>query len=148
MSLLSSWDELVKLIPQRPPFVLVDKLLVHEDMNIVSGFEIPADHVLVNCENFLSEAGIIENFAQTIALYQGYDYFKQGIPPPVGYIGSMKNMEIFELPKAGQELRTTVQIIQKMLGVTMVKGEVSVGGKVIAKGEMRTVIVNEFEKRQ
>lgn len=146
MSLLSSYDDLLSLIPQRPPFVLVDKLVEHGDKVVTSGFSIPADHVLTDAGGFLSEAGIIENFAQTIALYQGYDYFQRGLPSPVGYIGSIKNVEILALPQAGQELRTTVHILQEMMGVTMVKGEVRQGGQVIATGEMRTVIVDEFGK--
>lgn len=146
MNLLSSYDELLGLIPQRPPFVLVDKLVKHGDKVVTSGFSIPSDHVLTDEEGFLSEAGIIENFAQTIALYQGYDYFLKGQPSPVGYIGSIKNVEIFERPKAGEELRTTVHILQEMMGVTLVQGEVLQGDRVIAKGEMRTVIVDEFGK--
>lgn len=146
MNLLSSYDELLSLIPQRPPFVLVDKLMKHEDKVVVSGFSIPEDHVLTDDAGYLSEAGIIENFAQTIALYQGYDYFKKGLSSPVGYIGSIKNVEIFSLPRAGQELRTTVFILQEMMGVTMVAGEVMQGDQMIAKGEMRTVIVDEPRK--
>lgn len=146
MNLLTSYDELLILIPQRPPFVLVDKLVEHADKAVTSGFSIPADHVLTDASGYLSEAGIIENFAQTIALYQGYDYFLRGLPSPVGYIGSIKNVEILARPRAGQELRTTVQILQEMMGVTMVKGEVKLGDQVIARGEMRTVIVDELGK--
>lgn len=146
MNLLSSYDELLSLIPQRPPFVLVDKLVRHEEKVVTSGFFIPTDHVLTDDQGFLSEAGIIENFAQTIALYQGYDYFLRGKPSPVGYIGSIKNVEIFNRPQAGQELRTTVRILQEMMGVTMVEGEVLQDDRVIAKGEMRTVIVDELGK--
>ncbi len=146
MNLLASYDELLSLIPQRPPFVLVDKLVAHGDKSVTSGFSVPEDHVLTDGAGFLSEAGIIENFAQTIALHQGYDYFLRGLPSPVGYIGSIKNVEILACPRAGQELRTTVHILQEMMGVTMVKGEVMVGDQVIARGEMRTVIVDEFSK--
>lgn len=134
------------LIPQKAPFVLVGNLLLHEEKKIVSSFVIPEDHVLVDHNGYLIESGLIENFAQTIALYQGYEYAQKNLPTPVGYIGSIKNMEIFELPKAGSEIHTTIHILQKMMGVTMVKGEVTLAGKVLAQGEMRTVIVDEFER--
>lgn len=139
-------DEICQLIPQREPFILVDSILEFTENKIVGGFTITADHILVNKEGQLIEAGIIEHFAQTIALFQGYDYFLKNQPAPVGYIGSIKNIEIFELPEIGKQLITHVDILNQMLGVTMVKGEVTVDGKVIAKGEMRTVVVSEMKE--
>lgn len=139
-------SDILKLIPQRPPFVLVDEIFRHEEKLVVAGFKIPKNHVLVNSDGRLSESGVIEHFAQTIALYQGYDYFKRNMPAPVGYIGSIKNLEIFQLPSIGDELETTVHILQQMMGVTIVRGEVKCKGSLLAVGEMRTVIVDEFER--
>lgn len=138
--------DIAKLIPQRPPFVLVDEIIRHEEKFVVASFQVPSEHVLVTRDGTLSEPGVIEHFAQTIALYQGYDYFKKNLPAPVGYIGSIKNLEIFILPKAGDKLETTVHILQQMMGVTMVRGEVKSNGVLVAVGEMRTVIVDEFER--
>lgn len=134
-------DEVRKLIPQAPPFMLVDRIIAYDPQEIVSGFEIPADHVLIDENGHLSEAGLIENFAQTIALHQGYEYALRSLPAPVGYIGSIKNFEIQTLVPAGEKLNTKVEILQQMMGVTMVKGEVRWGDQVVAYGEMRTVIV-------
>ncbi len=145
MSLVSSQEAIGKLIPQQPPFVLVDKLLEYEDDRIVSGFEIPEKHILVNRDRFLTEAGLVEHFAQTIALHQGYDYFLRGMAPPVGYIGSIKNFEIFQLPCAGDELRTCITVLQRLFGVTLVRGEVRLREQIIASGEMRTVIAKDLE---
>lgn len=145
MSLISSQETISQLIPQQAPFVLVDNILEHEETAIVSGFRIPENHVLVSSDGFLTEAGVIENFAQTIALYQGYDYFKRNLPAPVGYIGSIKNFEIYALPRSGDDLRTSVYILQRLFGVTAVRGEVKIGDKIIAVGEMRTVIAKEVE---
>ncbi|SMC35176.1 hypothetical protein [Moheibacter sediminis] len=143
--IIDSAEEILKLIPQRPPFVLVDKIYTHSENEILSGFTIPEDHVLLNNLGQLSESGIIEHFAQTIALYQGYYYYLQNLPAPVGYIGSIKNIDIFELPKANQEIRTKVIVLNQLLGVTMVSGEVYLGEKLIASGEMRTIIAKDSE---
>lgn len=134
-------DEVRKLIPQAPPFMLVDRIIAYDPQEIVSGFEIPLDHVLVDKNGYLSEAGLIENFAQTIALHQGYDYALRNLPAPVGYIGSIKNFEVLGRVSAGEKLHTQVVILQQMMGVTMVQGEVRWKDQVIASGEMRTVIV-------
>ncbi len=143
--IISSEEKILKLIPQRPPFVLVDTIYEHTENEILSGFTIPGNHILVNSKNQLSEAGIIEHFAQTIALYQGYYYYLKNLPAPVGYIGSIRNLEIFALPEANKEIRTKVVVLQQVLGVTMVSGEVYLDDKLIAQGEMRTIIAKDFE---
>ena len=145
MALISSQEQICKLIPQQPPFVLVDKLVEYEADRIVSAFDIPEQHVLVASSGILSEAGVIEHFAQTIALHQGYDYFMRNLSPPVGYIGSIKNFEVHRLPHVGQQLSTTIYILQKLFGVTAVRGEVRCQDRLIATGEMRTVIAKEVE---
>jgi 3-hydroxyacyl-[acyl-carrier-protein] dehydratase len=138
--------EIRELIPQRHPFVLVDSILEYDEKMVVAGFTIPSKHVLVKSDGELTEAGLIEHFAQSIALHQGYEYFLKDLPAPVGYIGSIKNIEIFSLPVANQQLVTKIEILSQMLGVTLVKGEVSVNGAVIARGEMRTVIVEQLKE--
>ncbi len=144
-ALLSSEEKILRLIPQRPPFVLVDAIYEHSENEILSGFTIPENHVLVNENGELSESGIIEHFAQSIALHQGYNFYLRNEPAPVGYIGSIKNIEIFALPKTGEEIRTHITVLQQIMGVTMVSGEVFLNGKMIATGEMRTIIAKEIE---
>ena len=145
MALISSQEQICKLIPQQPPFVLVDKLVEYEAECIVSAFDIPQQHVLVDSDGELSEAGVIEHFAQSIALHQGYDYFLRNLPPPVGYIGTIKDFKVHLLPRAGQQLSTTIHIVQRMFGVTGVRGEVRCGERLVAEGEMRTVIAKDGE---
>ena len=145
MALISSQEAIQKLIPQQSPFVLVDKLVAYETDHIISGFDIPEQHVLVDVNGFLTEAGVIEHFAQSIALHQGYDYALRNMPPPVGYIGSIKNFEIYRLPRIGDQLRTRISIMQRLFGVTAVRGEVKLHEQIIAVGEMRTVIAKETE---
>lgn len=145
MALISSQEQICNLIPQRPPFVLVDKLIEYESHRIVSSFDIPQQHVLVSSNGTLTEAGVIEHFAQTIALHQGYDYFTRDLSPPVGYIGSIKNFEVYHLPHTGQKISTTIHILQQLFGVTAVRGEVRCEGRLIATGEIRTVIAKEVE---
>ena len=144
--IISSEEEILKLIPQRPPFVLVDKIYEHTENEILSGFTIPAGHILVNSKNQLSAAGLIEHFAQTVALYQGYYYYLKNEPAPVGYIGSIKNIEIEELPDSGDEIRTKIVVLNQILGVTMVSGEIYYNGKIIARGEMRTIVARDMEE--
>ncbi|MGB6084001.1 hypothetical protein [Moheibacter sp.] len=144
-AIISSPEQILNLIPQRPPFVLVDAIYEHSEKEILSGFTVPEDHILVNSKNELLESGMIEHFAQSIALHQGYNFFLRNEPAPVGYIGSIKNIEIFAVPKVGEEVRTRIRVLQQIMGVTMVSGEVFLNGKLIARGEMRTIVAKEME---
>lgn len=144
-AIISSPEKILNLIPQRPPFVLVDAIYEHSEKEILSGFTVPQGHILINNQNQLSESGVIEHFAQTVALHQGYNFFLRNEPAPVGYIGSIKNIEIEMLPKVNDEIRTKIIILNQILGVTMVSGEVFLNGKVIARGEMRTIVAKEME---
>ncbi|HLV24304.1 MAG TPA: hypothetical protein VKY36_05950 [Moheibacter sp.] len=144
-AIISSPEKILNLIPQRPPFVLVDAIYEHSEKEILSGFTVQENHILVNTQKQLSESGVIEHFAQTVALHQGYNFFLRNEPAPVGYIGSIKNIEIQMLPKVNDEIRTKIVILNQILGVTMVSGEVFLNGKVIARGEMRTIVAKDNE---
>lgn len=143
MNLLDSeiTDEsfLLGLIPQRKPFVMIDKLLHFSEKKIVSGFTIPEEHVLTTNGHF-SAAGLIENMAQTIALHTGYKYFLAQKPAPTGYIGAIKTAEVFEIPEISKELKTTVEILHDIMNVTLVEAKVECEGKLVARSEMKTAL--------
>ncbi len=127
------------LIPQKWPFVMVDKLLYFSNEKITSGFTIKADN-LFNTNNKFQAAGLIENMAQSVALHTGYSYFLKEEKAPTGYIGSIKKAEIFKLPKTNQELITNVSILHDIMGVTLVKVDVECENEIIASSEMKTVL--------
>ena len=128
-----------ELIPQREPIIMVDAILEYEESKVVGGLTVSEDCIFVE-NNTLKEPGILEHMAQTVALYTGYEYYLKNMQAPVGYIGSMKNVEILRLPKIGEKLVTTATILHEIMGVTLVNIETKVDEKIIAFGEMKTVI--------
>lgn len=139
MEILVSQEEISKLIPQRDPVLLVNQLLSYTKTEAVSSFEITADHVFVNADGFLVESGLIENIAQTTAMHMGYEYYVKGIPAPEGYIGSIRQLQILELPPVNTTITTHIQVVNEILGVTIVEGKVLYNDRIIAQGEMRLV---------
>ena len=130
------------LIPQKTPFVMVDSLLGFSDTNVVSSFKISESNIFFENQTF-SEAGLVENMAQTVALHTGYDYFLKGQPAPTGYIGSIKEIQILRLPKLYEIINTEAHILQEFMGVTLVEITVSNAKKEkIASGIMKTVIAS------
>ena len=127
------------LIPQKAPFVMVDKLLHFEDKKVVAGLTISEENIFTQ-NNCFSASGLIEHMAQTVALYTGYQFYLKNEDAPTGYIGAIKKAEIVELPSVGKELITTVIILHDIMGVTLVTAETECDGKMIATSEMKTVL--------
>jgi predicted hotdog family 3-hydroxylacyl-ACP dehydratase len=127
------------LIPQRFPFVMVDKLYSYSETELVSGFTIQKDAVFFE-KNSLAESGLIEHMAQSVALHTGYQFYLRNEQAPTGYIGSIKDIEIKKLPKLHDEIRTRVTILQEFGGITLVDVVTTLNDVEIAKGQMKTVL--------
>ncbi len=63
--------EIDELIPQKPPFVMIDRLVSAGDNTASGELTVRNDNVLYN-EGFLREPGIMEFMAQTAAAYTGF----------------------------------------------------------------------------
>ncbi len=143
--MLISGNELLELIPQRPPVVMIDKFLESDGTTSVSGLTVPATCVF--CESgFLSESGLVENIAQTAAAGVGYSCKRDNKKVPIGFIAAIKNLEVLELPAVGTDLKTEVKVINQIMDVTIVTGIVSSGSGIYAKCEMRIFLLPETPK--
>ncbi|NGM66489.1 hypothetical protein [Sphingobacterium sp. SGR-19] len=139
LTLPISGEKLLTLIPQRAPIVLVSSLESYNENVLVSTFLVRADDMFVDGEK-LSESGLLEHMAQSVALHTGYSYFLKGENAPMGYIGSMQNVEIRKLPTIGETVFSRIQIIQEFMGVTLVEIETKLDGEFIARARMKTVV--------
>jgi predicted hotdog family 3-hydroxylacyl-ACP dehydratase len=137
--MIADGENLARLLPQKPPMVLIHELLSCDAEKTVSRFRVSADSVLFD-EGFLSEAGLIENIAQTAAAGAGFGFRQQGQPAPIGYIAVVKNLAIAQLPPAGTEITTEVVVVNQVMEFTIVRGKVSSGAVTFAECEMRIFI--------
>lgn len=135
-------DDILALIPQKPPFVMVGKLLYTDENITRSSFVVGADNVFVR-NNLFQEAGLLENIAQTAALRAGYVAHTENKPVAVGYIGAVKNLEIFDLPKVGDEIITEITVETKVMGITVLTGKVWYNDVLLAQCEMRVLTEKE-----
>jgi predicted hotdog family 3-hydroxylacyl-ACP dehydratase len=129
------------LIPQKAPFVMVDKLFYWADNKAITGFKVPEDTIFAE-EGRFTESGIIEHMAQSVALHSGYCYHNTNEDVPTGYIGAIKEVTILQLPLVGDELITEVLILQEFMGITLVDVTTKLNGTLIATSQMKTVIVS------
>jgi len=131
--------DILSLIPQKPPFVMVDELLFSDDNITRTKFTVPADNVFVISGEF-SEAGLMENMAQTAAAGSGNMARIENRRVATGYIGQVKNLEVFELPKVGDELVTEIKIEVQVFDAGIVSGKVWRADRLIAQCEMKIFI--------
>ncbi|MDR2626986.1 MAG: pseudouridylate synthase [Dysgonamonadaceae bacterium] len=134
--------DILDLLPQRPPFVMLDRLLYCDGDTTQTAFVVKDSNIF--CDNgHLSEAGLIENIAQTCAARMGYintctDAGNGSVK--LGFIGSIRDMEIFRLPAVGETLLTQVNVEEEVFQMTLVNATVTAGNEPIASGAMKIAI--------
>ena len=109
---ISAPEQIIQLIPQRSPMVMVDTLWEYTPETAVVGLTITQENIFVQ-EGNLSASGLI---------------------------GAIKHIEIQALPKKGEAIRTHITILQEFMEVTLVRMETYIQDICIAQGEMKTVL--------
>jgi len=137
--------DILDLIPQRPPFLMVDKLIYYDPVTAKTVFTFREDNIFCTSDGRMEEAGLIEIIAQACAARTGYEEKtqaqKDGIIK-IGFIGMIKKMEIFRSPVAGEQLDTTVVIAENFFNTTLVETKVEVAGETIATCEMKIYLTD------
>ena len=128
------------LLLQAPPFRFVDRLDRFDREGVVTSFTVPADGPLVE-DGCLTEAGLVENMAQSSAARIGYiSVYIDHVPVRIGYLGQIKNLEINRLPRCGEVLSTTVRLRQEVFGITLVEARVCQGEEMVAQAAVKTAL--------
>ena len=136
-------ENIQSLIPQKSPFVMVDKLLGVTETSTKTGFTIKADNIFVK-EGLFKEPGLVENIAQTAAASAGYVSYTQNKPVLVGYIGAVNNLQVFVLPATGDELITEITTENQIFDVTLISGKITCNGQLIAQCNMK-IFINQLK---
>lgn len=129
-------QEVLAYLPQRPPFVMIDTLLEAGEARIVTEFTIPEGCQLVRDGHF-TEAGLVENMAQTAAAGTGARAKAEGHEAPVGFMGALKNLMISSLPVVGETIRTEIIFVHQVMNAHIVQGTVRMGAREIATCELK-----------
>ena len=126
------------ILPQRPPFVFVDRLLHYDEEITRTSFRIPEEALFVEDGRFRS-AGLVEHMAQSAAARTGYvARYILHIPVTIGYIGSVRKLRILRHPRVGETLETSVFVRQDIFGITLTDIEVRSGDELLATASMKT----------
>ncbi|MEO7524131.1 MAG: 3-hydroxyacyl-ACP dehydratase [Ferruginibacter sp.] len=138
--MLVTKENIISFIPQQPPFVMIDQLVESGEDFTRTAFKVRADNIFVEQDRF-TESGLVENIAQTAAARAGYITQKENLPVLIGYIGAIKDLEIFHLPKINDNLETEIVIQNQIFDVTLISGTVRCQGVLMAQCEMKIFII-------
>ncbi|MDE7393988.1 MAG: pseudouridylate synthase [Muribaculaceae bacterium] len=134
--------DILELLPQRPPFVMIDRLVEYDETTTVTEFEVRADNIFIDsATGMLRREALIENIAQTCAARLGY-YFKYILKQPVrvGVIGALRHCRFNTTAKVGDLLTTKITVREEIFGMTLIDGEVKCGDTVLASTEMKIAL--------
>jgi predicted hotdog family 3-hydroxylacyl-ACP dehydratase len=138
--MLVSEDNILQLIPQRHPMVMIDCLVSCDDRQVVSQLTIRQDNIFLD-KTGMTASGLMETMAQTAAARTGWLMKNkpggENKTAPVGVIGSIKNFRLYFQPGRGAVLKTTVTIEHEVMQATIVKGKVECNGKLAAESDMQ-----------
>ncbi len=124
------------LIPQREPMVMLSNLLKFTDNSATTCLNIKDDNIF--CINGLfHECGLIENIAQTAAAMNGYKALKNNEEVKKGYIGAIKNLNIYKIPDVNTQIQTTVKLTNRVMNVDIIQGTIMQKNNKIAECEMK-----------
>jgi len=119
---------------------MIGKLLEVTDTKTVTSLLIKDDNLFCS-KGLFREPGLIENMAQTAAAGVGYILKEAGKEPPLGFIGGLRNLQIYELPKVGSEIRTEVTVEHEVFDAKVVNGKIYLQERCIAECELKIFLI-------
>jgi predicted hotdog family 3-hydroxylacyl-ACP dehydratase len=134
--MIATGDNILTLIPQRPPMVMIDALVSAGEERAESTLVISNKNIFIK-NGILREPGLVENIAQTAAARIGYICRQEKKPVPIGFIGAVQKLVIHKLPGAGKQIKTIIEIKNQVMNVTIITGTIWFEGDIIAQCEMK-----------
>ena len=129
------------LIPQRHPFVMVDKVLSCDNTNAVTEFVVREDNIFLD-DMKLSPAGIIENMAQSCAARMGCISRLGSESIKIGFIGDIRDCTILRQPECHDTLTTHVEVIEEVFNLTLANVETKIADETIASARMKIALTD------
>ena len=137
--------DILDLLPQRPPFIMVDKLIYYDSVITKTVFNVREDNLFCH-DGIMEESGLIENIAQTCAVRMVYkektEPHRDGVIK-IGFIGMIKSMHISRNPQVGELLETAIEIKEDVFNATLVETKVVCGDETLATCEMKIYLTDK-----
>jgi len=144
---------ILDLLPQRSPFIMVDKLTHFDLKTAKTVFTVREDNMFC-IDGMMEEAGLVENIAQTCAARTGFKQRLENRNAPhndvckhekikIGVIAMIQSLEMKRRPLIGEVLKTTMDIEEELFSITFVRSEVKIGDETIATCRMKLFLTDK-----
>lgn len=137
-------DQLINIqnyLPHRAPLLMVDDIVDITSETAETIFRIKEDNVFLDNAK-LAETGLLENLAQTCSCIFGQSFFSNPDKKTkvIGFITNIKKIEVYDLPKIGQQILSRAKLISKYDNICNVSCESFLEGNLIIKADLNLFI--------
>jgi len=134
--------DVTTLLPQQPPFVLIDRLTHFDETVATTTLLVREDNIFAD-DGRLNPCALVENIAQTCAARLGYiNKYIYHRDVCIGFIGAVRNLCVLRAPLVGERLTTSITVREEVMQLTLVDAVVRVGGETVCTAEMKTALAN------
>ncbi len=123
-------------VPQRPPMLLLSRIITATEESIDSEWDIPADCLFIQ-DNHLQPTGLMEHAAQTAAALTGVRCKAHEEEVRIGYIGEIRQAMVYSLPAVGDTLHTHLAIQAEVGDISLVSVVVRQGEETIMECQLK-----------
>ena len=128
------------LLPQQPPFIMIDKLVHYDEVLTTTTFEVRSDNIFIEGDE-LNPCALVENIAQTCAARMGYiNSYINKEKVKLGFIGSIRNFCVLREVRLGEQLTTSIEVKEEVMQLTLVDARVKVGDETVVTAEMKIAL--------
>ena len=129
--------DVARVIPHKPPMLLIDRLLEVKERASVSEMTVRRDMLFVDENGKLDDASYPEIISQAVAAQEGFRRFGGRNPLIEGFLLGIKKLEILGNSYVGDTLRISLYKTAKFGDFGILSGEVYKGEELIARGEIK-----------
>ena len=140
--------DVLTLLPQRPPFVMIDRLVHFDEVATTTLLTVRKDNLFIEEGGVLNPCALVENIAQTCAARMGYiNKYIYKNKMRLGFIGGIRNLQILRPVRVGEQLTTSIEVVQEVMKLTLVNATVKVGDETIVTAEMK-IALSDIESEE
>lgn len=126
-----------KLVPHRPPMLIVDHLLERQADRAMAEATVPQEGIWVDAQHGVLPEYYIELIAQTMAAVTGCDVLREGRRPLDGFLVGIDTFCWEEKAVPGEHLWIEVEKTFEFGAVKIIRGMVRNGSQIKATGEIK-----------
>jgi predicted hotdog family 3-hydroxylacyl-ACP dehydratase len=136
------------VLPQRPPFIMIDELTHVDATSGKTMFTVREDNLFCK-DGVMEETGLIENIAQTCAARINFKHRfdsaleVEGNVAKIGILVLIHSLEIKRRPLVGEVLETLLTIEEEFFSTTVVQSEVRIGNETVATCRMKLLLTDK-----